>query len=411
MRESLPHVVILGAGYAGFAVARGLRGAPVRVTLVNPYPYHYFTTLLHEPIARPRARERIAIPLAPYLPPNVRLWLGRAVAIDPEEPAVEVEELVTAERRRVTADYLVVAVGSEPLYFGIAGLQERALVVRDLASGPLIRAHIEHRLARFAAGQGHPAARRIVIGGGGYTGVEVAADLAETRQELARAAGLMADAIEIYLIEAAPTLLPGFEPRLVEYTTAVLQRAGVRVITGTAIREVTPEAVVLADGRRLQAGTVIWTGGVRAHRLVEQSGLEVDRRGRALVEPDLTARGHPRIYVAGDTAASVGADGQPLPPTAQVAVQHGVYVARALRRRLHGLPAVPFRPHLLGTVISLGSRDGVGWLRNRYRVTGRVARAVKTMSLWRYLYQIGGAALVARAMGGGALAAPAPERS
>src|SRR5690606_6526923 len=145
-------------------------------------------------------------------------------------------------------------------------------------------------------------------------------------------------------------------------------------------------------------GTVIWTGGVRAHRLVEQSGLEVDRRGRALVEPDLTARGHPNIYVAGDAAASVGEDGRPVPPTAQVAGQPGEYVARALRRRLRGLPAIPFRPRLLGTVISLGSRDGVGWLGNRYRVTGRAARAIQTMALWRYLYRIGGVALVARAM-------------
>lgn len=409
MHDSRPHVVILGAGYAGFAVARGLGGAPVRATLVNPFPYHYFTTLLHEPIARPRARERISIPLAPYLPPNVRLWLGRAVAIDPEEPAVEVEELVTAARRRVAADYLVVAVGSEPLYFGIPGLEERALAIRDLASGPLIRAHVEHRLARFAAGEERAGARRIVIGGGGYTGVEVAAELAETRDDLARAAGLVPSAVEIYLVEAAPTLLPGFDPRLVEYATAFLERAGIRVITGTAIREVTPDRVILADGRKIEAGTVIWTGGVRAHRLVERSGLEVDRRGRALVERDLTARGYPRVYVAGDAAAVPGEDGRPLPPTAQVAVQHGRYVARALGRRLRGLPALPFRPRLLGTVISLGRRDGVGWLGNRYRVTGQAARALKTMVLWRYLYGIGGVGLIARVIAGGPLAAPAAE--
>jgi len=409
LHDSRPHVVILGAGYAGFAVARGLRGMPVRATLVNPFPYHYFTTLLHEPIARPRARERISIPLAPYLPPNVRLWLGRAVAIDPEEPAVEVEELVTATRRRAAADYLVVAVGSEPAYFGIPGLEEGALAIRDLASGPLIRAHVEYRLARFAAGEERAGARRIVIGGGGYTGVEVAAELAETRDDLARAAGLVPAAIEIYLIEAAPTLLPGFDPRLVEYTTASLERAGIHVVTGTAIRQVTPDRVILADGRKIEAGTVIWTGGVRAHRLVERSGLPVDRRGRALVERDLTARGYPRVYVAGDAAAVPGEDGKPLPPTAQVAVQHGRYVARALGRRLLGLPVLPFRPRLLGTVISLGRRDGVGWVGNRYRVTGQAARVLKTMVLWRYLYGIGGLGLIARVTAGGPLAAPATE--
>ncbi|ADU52115.1 FAD-dependent pyridine nucleotide-disulfide oxidoreductase [Thermaerobacter marianensis DSM 12885] len=402
-RYGPPHVVILGAGYAGFAVARGLGAAPARVTLVNPYSYHYFTTLLHEPVARPRQRERVALPLAPYLPPNVRLWLGRATAIDPRRRVVEVEDRATGARRRLQADLLVVAVGSEPLFFGIAGLEERALTVRDLSSGPLIRSTVEHHLARYAAGEMGPEGRRIVIGGGGYTGVELAAELAEVRHDLARATGVAPGAIEIYLVEAAPTLLPGFDPPLVRYVTRFLERVGVRVITGTPIAEVTPRHVILADGRRLEAGTVIWTGGVRAHRLVEQAGFEVDKRGRALVERDLAARGCEGVYLAGDAAAFPGDDGRPLPPTAQVALQQGEYLARALTRRLRGQPVEPFRPHLLGTVISLGRRDGVGLLRNGYRVTGRAARVLKSATLWRYLYRIGGVPLVARVMGGASL--------
>ncbi|EKP95110.1 NAD(P)/FAD-dependent oxidoreductase [Thermaerobacter subterraneus] len=399
-RNGPPHVVILGAGYAGFAVARGLRAAPARVTLVNPYPYHYFTTLLHEPVARPRLRERIALPLAPYLPPNVALWLGRAVAVDPGRRVVDVEDRATGAVRRLEADLLVVAVGSEPLFFGIAGLEERALTVRDLSSGPVIRSTVEQRLARYAAGDLGPEGRRIVIGGGGYTGVELAAELAEARVDLARETGVAPGAIEIFLVEAAPSLLPGFDPPLVRYVTRFLEKAGVRVITGTPIREVTPRHVVLADGRRLEAGTVIWTGGVRAHRLVEQAGFEVDRRGRALVGPDLQARGFAGVYLAGDAAAFPGEDGRPLPPTAQVALQQGEYLGRALARRLRGQPVEPFTPHLLGTVISLGRRDGVGLLRNGYRVTGHAARVLKSATLWRYLYRIGGASLVARVLGG-----------
>ncbi|HEY8488642.1 MAG TPA: NAD(P)/FAD-dependent oxidoreductase [Thermaerobacter sp.] len=409
-RNGPPHVVILGAGYAGFAVARGLRGAPARVTLVNPYPYHYFTTLLHEPVARPRQRERIALPLRPYLPRNVHLWLGRAVAVDPAQRAVEVEDRATGARRRLEADLLVVAVGSEPLYFGIAGLEERALTVRDLSSGPLIRSTVEHRLARYAAGQMGPEGRRIVIGGGGYTGVELAAELAEARDELARETGVAPAAIEIYLVEAAPTLLPGFDPVLVRYVTRFLERVGVRVITGTPIAQVTPRHVVLADGRRLEAGTVIWTGGVRAHRLVEQAGFRVDKRGRGLVGPDLAAQGFDGVYLAGDAAAFPGDDGRPLPPTAQIALQQGEYLGRALRRRLQGQPVAPFRPHLLGTVISLGRRDGVGLLRNGTRVTGHAARVLKSATLWRYLYRIGGPSLVLRVMGGVPLQ-PLPGRT
>ncbi|QBS36783.1 NAD(P)/FAD-dependent oxidoreductase [Thermaerobacter sp. FW80] len=408
-RDGAPHVVIVGAGYAGFATARRLRAAPARVTLVNPYPYHYFTTLLHEPVARPRQRERIALPLAPYLPPNVRLWLGRAVAIDPRRRAVEVEERATGSRRWLEADRLVVAVGSEPLFFGIAGLEERALTVRDLTSGPLIRSTVEHRLARYAAGAMGAEGRRIVVGGGGYTGVELAAELAEARDDLARATGVAAHAIEIYLVEAAPTLLPGFDPALTRYVTRFLERAGVRVITGTPIAEVTPRHVVLADGRRLEAGTVIWTGGVRAHRLVEQAGFEVDRRGRAWVDGHLQARGFEGVYLAGDAAAFPGDDGRPLPPTAQVALQQGEYLGRALARRLRGLPVEPFRPRVLGTVISLGRRDGVGLLGRGYRVTGRAARVLKSATLWRYLYRIGGARLLMRVLGGAPLQ-PLPGR-
>ena len=164
---------------------------------------------------------------------------------------------------------------------------------------------------------------------------------------------------------------------------------------------------------RPRGGTILFEGRditrTPAHRLVEQAGFAVDKRGRAWVDDHLQARGYEGVYLAGDAAAFPGDDGRPLPPTAQVALQQGEYLGRALARRLRGLPVEPFRPRVLGTVISLGRRDGVGLLGRGYRVTGRAARVLKSATLWRYLYRIGGARLLMRVLGGAPLQ-PLPGR-
>lgn len=394
-------MLILGGGYAGITTAVGLRRAGRRarrleVTLVNKHDYHYFTTLLHQPAAGTLDFEDVAVDIAPLLGPGARLVRGRVEAIDPRARRVRV--WIEREDRRVELDYdrLVVALGSEPQFYNIVGLERHALTLRSLNTARLIRAHVELQLALYKNAPAEAWRTRIVVGGGGYSGVELVGELADWRPELARRYRIPDPSIEIVLVEAAPTLLPGFDPVLTLRAAQTLRRKGVRVETSAAIREAQPHRVLLADGRTLEAGTVIWTGGVRGNRLVEQAGFGVDRHGRAEVDDCLRAVGFPDVYVLGDCARALDPDGRPLPPTAQLAVQHGWHTARNLMREAQGLPPEPFVPRIRGMILSLGRHDAVGIVAGRYRVAGLPAVWLKDAIAYGYVCSIGGFGLALR---------------
>lgn len=394
-------VLIAGGGYAGITAAVGLRrfaageAARLRLTLVNKHDYHYFTTLLHRPAAGHGSFDEVAVDIRALLGPGAEVIRGHVEEIDPRHRRVRV--WVERDDRRIELGYdrLVVALGSDPQYYNIAGLERHALTLRSLNTARLIRAHVEFQLALLKNVPAEPWRSRIVIGGGGYSGVELAGELADWRPQLARRHGLRENEIEIVLVEAAPTLLPGFDEELVARATAILRRKGVRVATATAIREVTQHEVLLSDGECLRAGTVVWTGGVRGNRLVEAAGFRVNRQGRAEVDPYLRAVEFPDVYVAGDSALTLDAGGRPLPPTAQLAVQHGWHVARNLRNELTGRPLEPFVPRMYGTLLSLGRNEALGVV-GGVRVSGWVARAIKDLNAYRYVWSIGGPGLALR---------------
>lgn len=408
-------IVICGAGYAGTTVAAGLRALAgrARVTLVNLHRYHYFTTLLHEPAAGRADFGAVSVDLDRLVGRWARVVKGRVLRIDPTgrrvivavagpglhapgaagAGAAETPEGTTTEELRY--DLLVVALGSLPEFYRIPGLEEWALTLRSLNTARLIRTTIERAMAQSKFEPKPEPLRRILIGGGGFTGVELAGEIADWRPVLARRFDLEPDGVEVVVVEAAPTILPGFDPLLVEEATAILARKGVRFITGTPIRDVRESAVALSDGRVVEAGTIIWTGGVRAHPVVKEAGLRTNPQGRAVVDEYLQAADHPDIYVLGDCALVTGDDGRPLPPTAQLAFEHGRLTAQNLRRRLRGEPQRPHRPHVLGTFLSLGRREALGVVGNRWRLRGWAARTVKDLIAYRYVWHIGGPGLVA----------------
>lgn len=404
-------IVICGSGYAGTTVAVGLRRLShrARVTLVNLHRYHYFTTLLHEPAAGRTDLEAVSVDLEWLVGRWATVQKGRVLAVDPEKKTVTVAvggpglydpaaatQAGGTEIVQLSYDLLVIALGSLPEFYRIPGLQEWALTLRSLNTARLIRTTIEQALALSKFQPNPDLLRRIVIGGGGFTGVKLAGEIADWRPVLARRFDLPEAAVELLIVEAAPTILPGFDPLLVDEASAILTRKGVRFITGTAIQDVRETAVSLADGRVLEAATIIWTGGVRAHPLVKEAGLPVNRQGRAHVDPYLRAEGHPEIYVLGDCALTSDEAGRPLPPTAQLAFQHGKLAAGNIRRRLAGEPEEAYRPRVLGTFLSLGHREALGVVENRWRLRGWAARTVKDLIAYRYVWHIGGPGLVAQ---------------
>ncbi len=391
-----PHIVILGAGYAGVTTAVNLKeiaGRSAQVTVVNRNRYHYLTTLLHQSAVETSNYREIAIDLPTLLGPRISLIEGEVRKIDPKRQCVHVA--VAGEARELEYDYLVVALGFEPQFYGIPGVAEHALTLKDLTEARLIKNHIERQLIAYTQNPQEPWRTHIVIGGGAFTGVELAGELADMRAQWARGFHLKPDHIKITLIEGAPTILAACEERVVQYATAILQEKGVRLITGRRISAVESRCVQLDDGQRLETGTFIWTGGIRGHHLVEASGFAVNRQGRAIIDSAMRARDFPNVYIIGDASLALDPRGQPLPPTAQVAVLQGETTANNLRRLLQGQPPHGCHPEIIGTFVSLGKKDAFGVIQNRYYFRGWAARLLKKLAAYHYLYRIGGLSVVA----------------
>ena len=385
-------VVIAGMGYAGLAAARVLaRDKAVRVVLINKHAYHLLQFQLHEAALNKIEAESLALPMSSVLPPEVEFVKAQITSFD--FPA----RVVHTDCGDFPYDRLIIALGSQPATFNIPGLREYALMLKSLANARSIRSHLDVTLAGLAANRSAP--YPIVIGGAGITGAELAAELAEGLKELARAHGLARNALKVVLVEAAATVLPGFDRNTINEATRMLKQLGVEVRTNTTIERVEADRVWVRPigsdlPQELRTQTVIWTGGIRANELVLNSGLTLGTRGAAVVDGYLRSVDHPEVSVVGDNAlVRDPRNGQIAIPCGQLAAQHGKYAAQQILADVHGTEMKPYVPHLDGLLISLGSYAGVGtvgplWVRQL------IARALKIGAETRYLLNVGGVTLV-----------------
>lgn len=397
MGMSKPRIVILGAGYGGLITAltlqKKLNFNEADVTLVNKNRYHYLTTELHQPAAGTMHHDQARVEIEDLIDQaKIRFIQDTVTALRLEENKVELVGGV------LEYDYLVVGLGSEPETFNIEGMKEYAFHISSINSVRVIRQHIEYCFAKHALSPERSDLLTIVVGGAGFTGIEFVGELADRIPHLCREYDVDPKEVRIINVEAAPTVLPGFDPELVKYAMNVLSQKGVEFRIGTPIKKCTPEGVVLeADGKEeeIKAATVVWTGGVRGNSLLEKCGLET-MRGRIKVDPYLRAPGYDNVFVVGDSALIINEEAnRPYPPTAQMAIQHGECAAQNLTALIRGTNLTPFKPHIRGTVASLGQRDAIG-LVGPYKITGFAASWLKRIIDMRYLYMIGGLSLVLR---------------
>lgn len=388
---TIPKIVILGAGYGGLMTAvylqRDLQYNEAEVLLVNKHDYHYMKTALHEPAAGTTPQEAVKVNISEIINTDlIHFRKGTVEAIYPKEKRVVLQD------GEIDYDYLVIALGSDVETFGIQGLKEHAFGITSLNSVRLIREHIERTFSRYAAEGEDEANLTIVVGGAGFTGIEFVGELADRIPFLCKKYHVPMEKVKIINIEAAPTVLPGFDQELVDYAVDQLQRKGVRFLLNTPIKACTEESVELANGDKIRSKTVIWTGGVRGNRIVEEAGFEAIR-GRVKVDATLRAPGYTDVFVIGDASVVFNAEGRPYPPTAQIAVQQGVVCAHNLIALIRGGRLQPFVPHIQGTLASLGRKTGVGIV-GKIKLKGGTALWMKKASDLRYLYKLGGVPLV-----------------
>jgi NADH dehydrogenase len=376
-------VVVVGGGFGGLQAVRGLRRAPVEVTLVDRRNFHLFQPLLYQVATGALSAGEIASPLRGILKRqrNARVVLGEVSGFDLERRRVLVGE------SRIDYDTLVVAAGAEHAYFGHDEWRSAAPGLKSVEDALKIRARI---LNAFEAAEleREAEARRawltFVVVGGGPTGVELAGQIAEIARDTLRRDFRDIDpgSARIVLIEAAPRLLTGFPERLSARAAAALERLGVTPQLDRAVVDADPDAVTVQtpDGlqERISTRTAVWAAGVQASglagELADGSGASVDRAGRLVVGPDLALPGHPEVLALGDMAQVLDTEGhrQELPGVAPTAMQQGRYAAKAIRARLTGRECRPFHYVDKGNVATIGRLKAVIDLRG-LRLSGILA--------------------------------------
>ncbi|BDU73589.1 NAD(P)/FAD-dependent oxidoreductase [Mesoterricola silvestris] len=372
-RPGLPCVVILGGGFAGLEAARALRGAPVRVVLVDRRNHHLFQPLLYQVASATLSPADIAAPIRHVLrhQGNAEVRLGEAVGVDPAARTVRF-----AEGGDLAYDFLVVATGARHSYFGRDGWGAHAPGLKTLEDALEIRRRFLLSFER-AELETDPARLRelltYVVVGGGPTGVELAGTLKEmARLTLPREfRRIHANLARVVLVEAGPDILPAFGQGLTAKARRSLEAIGVEVRTGEAVTGVDAHGVTVGR-ERIDAGTVIWAAGVEASPLGRSLGVPLDRAGRVVVAPDLSIPGHGEIFVIGDLASfSHGLQG-PLPGLGAVAIQQGRAAARNLLASVAGEPRSPFQFRDRGTMATIGRGSAIAQL-GPLRLSGWVA--------------------------------------
>lgn len=371
-RNPLPHVVIIGGGFAGLYAARWLKKAPVQITLLDRRNFHLFQPLLYQVATGWLSPADIASPLRGILKrqSNACVVLAEAVDIDIAHRRVILRE------DSIPYDTLIVAAGARHHYFGNPHWEPLAPGLKTIEDATEIRRRI---LVAFEAAEREqdPAQIRawltFVIVGGGPTGVELAGALGELAKDTLKHdfRHIKPSEAQILLLEGTERILPPYPPELSIKAATALARLGVSVRTKTVVTDIQIDGVTVRCGSQTEhipTRTVLWAAGVQASPLgrilATATGAELDRAGRVMVEPDLSLPNHPEIFVVGDLAHCRNSQGQPLPGVAPVAMQQGHYVAQLIQDRLHAQTLPPFSYTDRGNMAIVGRGQAVanlGW--------------------------------------------------
>ncbi len=346
-------VVIVGGGFGGLEAAltlRSLAGDAVAITLIDRSEFHSFLPSIHQVSSGKITRRSIQIPLKTVLAPaDIRFVQDTVTAIDP------VNRRLKATAASYDYDYLVLALGAENHFFGVAGAEENSFRFRT----PDDAEKIHNRLVRLLEEERKDI--HLVLAGGGTEGVEVAGELLDliknSGHELGPAGGRT---VTITLVEARQQLLPGFPPVAQAFVEGYLRQQGVTIVTGQRITEVRKDSLSLGDATAIPYSMLIWTGGIKPSSLIGDMSLAKDRAGWLIVNERLHSPADDRLFAIGDVAAVQGPDGPlSLQRLAYHAQDQGVVAGINISSDLRGRTQMRYEPRYKPQLVSIGREMGV----------------------------------------------------
>jgi NADH:ubiquinone reductase (H+-translocating) len=385
-RTGAPRVLIAGGGYVGLYAALRLERLLARgeadLVMVTPDSYMTFLPLLPEVASGTLDQRQAVVPLRDALS-RTTVLTGRLDGLDRHERTARIHPRA-GDPYEVRYDHLVVGVGSVTRMLPVPGLAETAVGFQTLEEAIHLHNRVLDRLEAAEAARDADARRRaltFVLVGGGYTGVEVVAEL----EDMARSAceqlpTVSREELRWVLVEATDRILPTVDEPLSRHALHELRARAIEVRLETTVESCEGGVIELSDGERFESDTLVWMAGVHPNGLVAELGLPTDDMGRLVVDECLYAGDG--VWAGGDCTAVPDGKGGHFPPTAQHARAEGRWIGNNLVASLRGERTTPFRFESKGEFITLGNRKGVG------RLYGRRLRGLPVWLLRRAYYAV-----------------------
>jgi NADH dehydrogenase len=375
--SDIKRVVIVGGGFAGLNCAQKLAAHKnLKITILDRNNYQQFQPLLYQVATGTLSPDNAAFNLRAVLAghENVDVVMAEIDSVD-----LSTRTAYSARGDEYQGDFLVLAAGAEPNFFGIPGVQEHALPLYSLLDAERLRSRLLSALEAADRDESKKTAPlRFVVIGGGATGVEIAGAIGDVFQRTSSLAFKHVDLkhASVTLIDMAKTVLGPFGKHSQEYATEKLKDRGVELLLGVSVKEVVRNGVTLSDGSQIPAELVIWAGGLKASAISNSLGIKAGRGGRIDVQPDLSVAGFPGVYALGDFANFKTANGEVLPQLASVAQQAGRHCAKNIAAAVAGSSGKPFEYLDKGIMAMVGRNAAVAEVgSSRHTVTGTLAFA------------------------------------